>query len=233
MKPILTLAILLLALNGYSQSKTFLDQPYLETTASVDTLVVPDKIYIAIILNEADSKNKKSTEELERILQSTLKALNIDTERDLSLSDYNSNFKSYLLKLQNILKIKNYSLLVHDAMTVSRVFQSLEDVGISNVHIDKTEYSKSEALTLELKSLAIKKAKATGLKLVVPLNQRLGKAILISDNMNYSNNLQGQISGIRVRGTSGYLAEKAVTPISIEFQKMQFQAQVSVKFLLE
>lgn len=233
MKTILTLATLLLSFNAYSQYKNFLDQPYLETTATADTLVVPDNIYVTIILNEADSKNRKSTEELERTLESTLKGLNINTEKDLSLSDYNSNFKSYLLKSQNIMKIKNYSLLVHDAMMVTRVFQSLEEVGISNVRIDRTDYSKSDALVLELKSLAIKKARAPGLKLVDPLNQRLGKAILISDNVSYSNVLQVQASGIVVRGTNNYLAETVVKPLPVEFQKMHFQSQVSVKFILE
>ncbi len=41
--------------------KSFIDQPFVETNAKVDTLVVPDKIYISINLNEADSKNKNQS----------------------------------------------------------------------------------------------------------------------------------------------------------------------------
>ena len=34
----------------YSQTKNFIDQPYIEVKASVDTLVIPDKIFMKIIL---------------------------------------------------------------------------------------------------------------------------------------------------------------------------------------
>ena len=37
---------------GYAQSKNFIDQPYLETTAKVDSLVKPDRIYLSILIQE-------------------------------------------------------------------------------------------------------------------------------------------------------------------------------------
>ncbi|WP_245584763.1 SIMPL domain-containing protein [Pedobacter glucosidilyticus] len=184
-------------------------------------------------MNEADNKNKKSTEELEKILERTLKELNINTEKDLSLLDYNSDFKNYFLKSQDILKVKNYSLLVRDAVTAGKVFKSLEDVGISNVNIEKTEYSKSESLLLELKYLTIKKAKINALKMLEPLNQKLGKAIFITDNNSISNTLQGKVSGIQIRGASSLYGSKASEPILVEFQKIKFQSQVNVKFIIE
>ena len=63
--------------NLFSAQKNFLDQPYIEVSASVDTLVVPDRIYVSITLNEADSKNKKSVEEQEKQLETILKKLKI------------------------------------------------------------------------------------------------------------------------------------------------------------
>jgi len=233
MKTILTLTISFLFFNCFSQEKNFIDQPYLETSSQIDTLVIPDRIYITIVLNEADNKNKKSTEELEKTLEKTLKELNINTEKDLSLLDYSSDFKSYFLKSQDILKVKNYSLLVRDAMTAGQVLKKLEDVGISNVNIEKTEYSKSESLLLELKYLAIKKAKSNALKMLEPLNQKLGKAIFITDNNSISNTLQGKVSGIQIRGASSIYGSRASEPILVEFQKIKFQSQVSVKFIIE
>src|SRR5258705_9530726 len=156
MKALLTFPIfMLIFFSGLCQEKNFIDQPYIETSSTVDTLVIPDRISISIILNEGDSKNKKSTEELEQLLVQKLKELGVDTEKDLTLLDYSSIFKSYFLKGQNILKIKSYSLLVHDATTAARVLTLSEDIGISNVNIEKTEYSKSDQLILELKSKAI------------------------------------------------------------------------------
>ena len=111
-----------------------------------NSLVVPDRIFVSINLNEADSKNRKSVEEQERLLESTLKKLNINTDKDLSLLDLSSNFKQYFLKGQNVIKSKMYSLLVHNAFTAGKVLAELENVGISNVNIEKTEYSKGDDL---------------------------------------------------------------------------------------
>lgn len=233
MKIFSTIIILFICLNAASQEKNFIDQPYLETNAKIDTLIVPDRIFITIILNEADSKNKKSTEELEQSLQKTLKNLNINTEKDLALLDYNSDFKNIFLKGQNILKIKNYSLMVRDAITAGKVLSALEDEGISNVNIERTEFSKADDLVMELKSKAIKKAKVQGQKLLEPLGQKLGKAIFISDNNNITNSIQGQAKGIQIRGYANIYRAKAAEPMLVDLQKIKFETEVVVKFIIE
>lgn len=212
--------------------KNFIDQPYIETSAKVDTLVVPDRIYISILLNEADSKNKKSVEDLEKILETTLKTLNINTEKDLSLLEFSSDFKKYFLKNQSVIKSKMYSLVVGDAVTAGKVLAELETVGISNVNIERTEYSKSENLILELKAKAILKSQQTAEKLAQPLNQKIGKAIYISDVNSIANALQGQAPGIRIRGLSSLYGSRAADPIYTEFQKVKFEVEVNVKYLL-
>jgi uncharacterized protein YggE len=233
MRTIFTFLILLFCIKSYGQQKNFIDQPYLETNGSVDTLIVPDRIYISIMLNEADSKNKKSTEELENTLEKTLKKLNINTEKDLTLLDYSSNFKNYLLKAQNILKTKNYSLKVYDAVTAGKVLAMLEDAGISNVNIESTEYSKADELVLELKSKAVQNAKTNAKKLLEPLGQKLGKAIFITDNNSTVNALKGKVSGIQIRGATSLYGSVAAEPILVEFKKLKFEAQVQVKFIIE
>lgn len=231
-KILLTIIISILSIPIFAQ-KNFLDQPYVETTAKQDTLVVPDKIFISILLNEADSKNKKSVEEQEKTLELTLKKLNINTEKDLSLLDFSSDFKKYFLKGQNVIKSKMYSLLVGDAVTAGKVLAELESVGISNVTIERTEYSKAEELLLELKAKAVEKSKLTAEQLAKPLNQKIGKALYISDVNTISNALQGQTPGIQIRGMSSLYGSRAADPIYTEFQKVKFEVQVNVKYLLE
>ena len=77
----LTLILVLLTLQSYSQTKNFIDQPYLETTSVVDTLVVPDRIYLSILITEADTKGKISVEELENRMNTKLITLGIDTKK--------------------------------------------------------------------------------------------------------------------------------------------------------
>jgi uncharacterized protein YggE len=233
MKKIFLLLIILGTQTTTFAQKNYIDQPFIETVANADTLVIPDKIFISINLNEADSKNKKSVEDQEKMVETTLKSLNINTEKDLSLLDFSSNFKNYFLKGQNIIKSKMYSLLVRDAVTAGKVLAELENIGISNVNIERTEYSKEEELILTLKSIAVRKTKKTAEKLANPISQKVGKAIYISDINTISNALQGKAPGITIRGMSSIYGSRATEPIYTEFQKVKFEVQVSVKYLLE
>ena len=231
----LLLLLGLVVIPALAQNKNFIDQPYLETSASVDTLVVPDKIHLLIVLNEEDSRNKRSTEELETAMVKVLNSLEIDLEKDLSLLDYNSEFKKYFFSGQKILKTKVFTLVVKDANTVGRVMAGLEGQGISNVSINKTEYTKAEELLLALKTKAIKKARVNAEKLVEPLGQKLGKAIYINDleGGSIGRQLQGKAAGILIRGSSSLYGNMAPQQLSLEFDKMSFSAQVQLKFKLE
>ncbi|NLP59350.1 SIMPL domain-containing protein [Lutibacter sp. B1] len=226
------LTILFISNIGFSQTKNFIDQPYVETSAKVDTLVTPDRIFLTILITEKDTKGKISVEELENNMAEKLKLLGIDLEKQLFLSDLSSNFKKYFLRQQDVLKSKAFSLLVYDAMTAGKIIMELENINISNVLLEKTEYSKIENLKLELKSKAIKKAKLNAISMTSPLNQKIGNAIFISDLGNISNQLQGRVSGLQIRGMSS-LNETKFKPIDIEFEKIKVESEVIVKFKLE
>ena len=236
MKKSFLIFVMFFVWNLFSAQKNFLDQPYIEVSASVDTLVVPDRIYVSITLNEADSKNKKSVEEQEKQLETILKKLKINTDKDLSVLGYSSDFKKYFLKGQNILKTKKYSLLVRDAYTLGNVIISLEEAGISNTEVEKVEYSKSKELLLELKSEAVKRSRITADKLVKPLNQKAGKALYISDT-NYGGiedyeyvtvkDIAFQEIEYKKEGASEEFLRK------LDFQKIKFSTTVYVKYQLD
>ena len=221
--------------NLFSAQKNFLDQPYIEVSASADTLVVPDRIYVSITLNEADSKNKKSVEEQEKQLETILKKLKINTDKDLSVLGYSSDFKKYFLKGQNILKTKKYSLLVRDAYTLGNVIISLEEAGISNTEVEKVEYSKSKELLLELKSEAVKRSRIIAQKLVKPLNQKVGKALNISVNepqgMYREELMVFQRGGVPGGASKIYASEEFLR--KLDFQKIKFSTTVYVKYQLD
>ena len=191
------LFLIFISSNSFSQSKNFIDQPYIETEAQVDSLVIPDRIYMTITLNEADSKNKKSTEQLENQMNRVLKSIGIDIKKDLSLLDFSSDFKKYFLSSQKVQKIKMFSLLVRDAKTVGRVLVGLEKAKISNVIIEKVEYSKADELILSLKSKAILEAKKNAESVSKPLGQKVEKAIFISDFNSITNAMKGKVAGVK------------------------------------
>jgi uncharacterized protein YggE len=215
---------------NFSQTKNFIDQPYIETRAKVDTLVTPDRIYLNIIITEKDTKGKISVEALEAKMESKLNSMGIDTEKNLTLNDLASNFKKYFLKQQDVLKIKSYTLMVTNAVMAGKAIIALEDLSISNVTVDRTEYSGIENLKLALKSKVILKAKKQAESLCKPLNQKIGRAIYISDT--YSN-FQGRASNIQIRGMTSMKANHEFKPANIQFEKIKIETEVNVKFILE
>ena len=236
MKKSFLIFVMFFVWNLFSAQRDFLDQPHIEVEAEADTLVVPDRIYVSITLNEADSKNKKSVEEQEKQLETILKKLKINTDKDLSVLGYSSDFKKYFLKGQNILKTKKYSLLVRDAYTLGNVIISLEEAGISNTEVEKVEYSKSKELLLELKSEAVKRSRITADKLVKPLNQKAGKALYISDT-NYGGIEDYEYATVRDLALQEieYKKEGASEEFlrKLDFQKIKFSTTVYVKYQLD
>lgn len=227
----ITVFTLLFVVGGlFAQSKNFIDQPYLETTAKIDTLVVPDKIYLSIYLSESDTKDRKSVEELENRMQQKLQELGVDTKEQLSLGSLSSNFKDYFLRKTGVLKSKYYSLLVYDALTAGQVIQGLESVGISNVNFQKAEVSNMEELKVMLRGKAVAKAAEQARVLVEPLGQNVGKALYISDMQT------GIFYGWRGRAgvaEMGIAKADGFEPIDVDFQKVKVSSTVNVKFAID
>lgn len=227
-KLILLLVLSLIITSAFAQTKNFIDQPYIETRAQVDTLVTPDRIYLNILIAEKDTKGKVSVEEFENAMAAKLVSLGIDLKKQLMINDVASNFKKYFLKRQDILKSKAYSLVVYDGLTAGKVIVGLEEIGISNVQFHKTEYSKIDELKLNLKTKAVSKAKREAAALLKPLNQKVGGAIYISDvynNNNYSMQSRSLVMEVAY--------DKKFEPIDIEFQKIKVQSEINIKFKIE
>jgi len=235
MKRILITTGLFLAITVtvFGQTKNFIDQPYIEVNGYADTLVTPNEIYIKIIISEKDSKDKISVEEQENKMISSLKTLNINTEKDLTTSDMLSNYKSYFLKQKEILKTKEYILKVSDASTASKVFVEFETLGISNVSIDKVDRSDFESIKNVCRTKAIENAQKKAISLTKPISQTIGNAIHIFDNeAKFNDLLDGRMAGVTVVGYGTKSKENYEAP-KIEFEKIKIYATVSVKFILK
>lgn len=228
-----TLLCLALAAAAFSQTKNFIDQPYIEVTGHADTFVTPNEIYIEIIISERDSRDRVSIEEQENKMIAALNALNINTQ-DLKTSDILSNYKSYFLKQKEIQKTKVYILKVSDASTVSKVFIELEAIGISNTSIQKVKHSDYENIKNECRAVAIVNANQKAIAFTKPLSQSIGNAIHIADdeatNTTSIQRVLNSAPGIIVTHNDGYNKNENPT---IEFEKINIAAKVTVKFILK
>ena len=218
------------SLSVSAQTKNFLDQPYLETAAGTDTLVVPDQIFLGIRITEEDTRGRVTLEALEQQMVARLQTLGIDTESDLAVADLSSDFRKYFLRKQQVLKEKTFELLVQDADLAGRVLYELEALGIANTRLNRTEYSGMDALQTTLKARAVRKARQTAEAMTRALGQELGPAIYLSDTSGYS-----PVGATpRLSAMAGAAAEQdAYSPIGSEFRKIRVEARVQVKFLLQ
>lgn len=233
-----TLAAILaltVSIGTQGQNKNFIDVPYLETTATVDSLVIPDRIFFNILVNEKDAKGDVTFEQLVVKMNEALIKLGIDTEEQLEVVDLVSNFKKYLLKPQDIQKTKLYSLMVRDASTAGKVIVALENIGISNVSLQRFESSKEDEIRLALKAKAIKRSKQYADVMANELNQKAGAAIYISDQLQRPTEddlLRGDTGAFRVRGSVIYQNQSKYSEPDIQFEKIKFQSTVYVKYKL-
>lgn len=229
-KVIIPIIGLLFSTAIFAQSKSFLDVPYLETSAQVDTLVTPDKIYLNITIQEKDSKGRNSVEEQENKMAQRLKALGVDLDKQLVIKDLSSNFQKYFLRGKEVVKSKQYSLLVYSGKQAGEVLMALEQLDIANAFLEKTEYSKMDELELELKTRAVKKAKQKANALTKPLGQKVGLALHIADNSQPYYPRYNQAPMMEMKAVSSDMGQ--AQPLDIDFEKIKAETTVNVKFAL-
>ncbi len=214
--------------------KNFIDVNYIEVTGKAEIEIVPNEIYLKVILNEKDSKGKESMEDLERALLDRLKALGVDLEKQVAVLDMASNFKDYWIGKSDILKTKTYQIKVGTANEAGAIFKELEATGISNATIDRLEHSEIESYRSKVKVEAIKAAKVKAELLASSVDQEIGKALYIQE-LGEPNLLSGMMPGItsniRIRGASSIYGSRAPEQL-IEFGKLNLSYSILVRFQL-
>ncbi len=213
--------------------KNFIDQNYIEVAGKSELQITPDLIYIKVLINEKDNKNKTSLSDKEGAMISKLKDIGIDINKDLLIKDISSNFKYYWLSKNEILLSKEYQVIVRDGKTASRIFIELENIGISNVSIDKLDHSSIEKYRKEVKIEAIKAAKEKAEALSNAIGQKVGRAIFIQElENNYQNGTPGSSNRILIRGASSLYGSRAPEP-EIDFEKIILEYSIICRFELK
>lgn len=196
--------------------------------------IIPDQIYLKIILDEKDLKSKITLEDLEKSMIKELGTLGIDVKKDLAIIDLSSNFKYYFIKESKIYQSKEYELMVKDAASAGKVIQNIEELGISNVSISRVDHSNIKEFQRQVKINALQIAKEKANELVIAIDQSLGRALYIQelDNMQVINRLSGKAAGVTsniiVRGNS--LDEIESNQPAIEFEKIKLQYSILTRF---
>jgi uncharacterized protein len=230
----LFLSIFFVAIISHGQvSDNCVKDPYIAVTGTAKMEIVPDKIFLDIILTEKDRNDKKQLNEIEILFLDVLQKLNISKD-DLSLSDANSSLIRVPWKGKKISKTKEYQLMVKDVKTLTLLLNELENVDISNVSISHVDHSEIEKYRKEVKIKAIIAAKEKADYLLKAIGKELGDPIEISENQNYLSSLQSKVAGVnvtmrgsRASGTEYYIDDQ------VTFEKIDLEYSVFAKFKIK
>ena len=232
MRKLILIILTVLSISGYSQTKNFIDQNFIEVTGKAEMEIIPNEIYLKIVLNEKDFKGKENLDAIEKSMINKLTEIGIDVSKDLAVKDMASNFKNYWIKASEIRIVKIYQLKVTDAKIAGSVFQELESIEISNITIERVDHSEILDFRQKVKIEAIKAAKSKAESLANAVNQTCGKAIYIQElNHQVYKAMQGYAAGansnIMIRGVSSLSKETAP---EIEFETIKLEYSILVRF---
>jgi len=226
---------------GYAQTgeKNFIDQNYIEVTGKAELEIIPDMIYLKIVLSDKINKDKLPLTEIEKVMIEKLTELGIDVSKDLSLLNFASSLRAQWLKTDVVLT-KQYQLIVQDAKTLEKVFFEFQKLGISNIAIVKFDHSKIEQFRKDVKVEAVTAAKEKAELLANALNRTLGKALYVQEADNLNQNLINRVPNSSIRGGGVYSLDGSISSsrsdlmdMDIEFEKIKIMSIFLVRFGLE
>ncbi|MDD2346048.1 MAG: SIMPL domain-containing protein [Bacteroidales bacterium] len=210
---------------------------YIEVIGTSEKEVIPDEIYLGIIIREKYlNKVKVSVEEEEEKLKLALKSLGIDLT-NLYLTDINADFVKVRWYKKDVMMKKDYTLKVSDATTLGLVFQELDNIGIDDAFISKVSHSKLDSLKKEVRISAIKAAKDKAEYVLLAIGEQIGKPLIIKENepssvSNTSSYVRGSRSGGFVTYSDGVKSSDKKED-EMQFQKIKIETTMYVKFLIK
>jgi len=228
-KIILILAILFMA-TSYSQEQK--QVPMINVSGEGKVKVAPDQALISISIETKGTKAEDVKRENDKKMDAILKFIkksNIATEdfqtQRISL---NPNY-DYEKKKYNYIATQTIQILLKDLSKYDTLMEGLVNEGINR--IDNVEFKSSKLVQLQsdARKLAIKEAKAKAEDFVSVLGQKVGKAILISDNSQAYN---PQPRMYAMKSMSMDKSESAPRE-TLAIGEIEIIANVSVSFVLE
>ncbi len=203
---------------------------YIQVNGRAEKEIVPDEFYLSIVIAERDSKGKISVEQQQKAMIAALKRDGIDVEKQLKVANLSSEF----FKKNTSVATAKYQLRLGSAAEVSKAWQTLDDLGISNVSIQKVSHSQLEQLKQQVRIEAMQDARSSAQMLAGAVGQSIGKCFYVYDSNNdvipaYYNN------GIMMRSMKmmDTAAESAAEEESLDFKTIKLQYSVQAKFVLE
>ncbi len=209
-------------------------KPYIEVSGSAEMEIIPDEIYISVLLQERyDGKDRISLENMEQDMFNRLKSIGIDS-KNISLSDAGSNFIYRKRQEDDALLSRNYSIKVNDAATVIKVYDELGKIDAQDAFISNVSHSKIEDYRMQTKVQATLASKDKATKMLSAIGEEIGKPVLIQEREFYIYPYEqqySQFSNMAMESSPQFDAEPSTgTPNNLTYQKIKLRYEVFAKY---
>ncbi|MFI0491162.1 SIMPL domain-containing protein [Flavobacterium sp.] len=227
-KAILILGLLFMTMT-YAQDQK--QVPMINVSGEGKVKVIPDQASISITIEtkgtKAEDVKKENDTKMDAILKFIKKSNIVKEDFQTQRVALNPNY-DYLKKKSNYVATQSVQILLKDLSKYDVLMEGLVNEGINR--IDNVEFKSSKMVQLqsEARKLAMKEAKAKADDFVSVLGQKVGKAILISDNsQTYSP--QPRVFAMKAMAMDGAAAPRE----TLAAGEIEITANVSVSFILE
>ena len=204
------------------------EENYIQVNGTSEMEIVPNQFYLSITLDEGDTKGKQAIEVQRKQMIAVLKALGIDTEKQLTMADMSSSY----FKRGTSLSIAKYQLLLSTTEQVVSVYDKLSEIGISDIDISRVSHTDMEQFKSKCRQDAMKNAKAIATELATAVGQTIGSCIYIYDSNRGITPSYYNDGIMLMRSVAKISAEMAEEPTPVEFKKITINDSVTAKFRL-
>ena len=188
MKKLLSLlALITLVLSAKAQNQSMENSRRVATKGYAEKEVTPDIIYLNISLREyyldGNTKKKVAIETLEKQLYDAAMKNGVSKENFTIQNIYSYNYETKK-KNAELLQSRQYRIKVTDLKNLNPMLDEVDSKGLQSTSIDGYDHSQRKTIEKDLKTLAVKDARANALILAEADGESVGKAIVINDNSN-------------------------------------------------
>ena len=174
--------------------------PTVSVNGASQIRVSPDEIYLSIRLDESDTKGRLPIEEQRRKMFSALKKAGVDAEKQFFVQDMSSDY----FRRGRSLVATQYELKLSSADAVRKVFDALDEAGITNVDVTRTSHSNMEGLRSEARTKAMQNAQQRARELAEAIGQSIGACYHSSTPVLKSGISPISPSSVRMRSDSNF-----------------------------
>jgi len=231
---------------AYAQPNTT-SNPFPKTitvTGSAEMLVIPDEIYVNIVLREYQKRNenKKELETIKSEFLAFCTAAGI-ADSSISIQSYTGYSNYYWLRKkkkrdQDLMASITYQVKFSNSKEMDQLIEKLDDDATVSFDIAYTSHSKLTEYRRQLKIQAVKAAKEKGIYLTEAIGEKLGSAITVKEPQEESiGNMSN--SNIQLRGMNSltsnisYNGKDFDKSVDVEFKKIRLRFEVEVIFAIQ